>query len=92
MSGKAVLKFIYGFLFLAERLQVLVPRLWMLSVSQSSLVASYFNLSCQQQRPRAQLTDMCSLLTEKALQLSVTKEMLLLSISIAYTGGQIHSN
>uniref|UniRef100_A0A8C7CLT8 Major facilitator superfamily domain containing 11 n=1 Tax=Oncorhynchus kisutch TaxID=8019 RepID=A0A8C7CLT8_ONCKI len=53
---------------------------------QSSLVASYFNLSCQQQRPRAQLTDMCPLLTEKALQLSVTKEMLLLSISIAYTG------
>uniref|UniRef100_A0A8C8C320 Major facilitator superfamily domain containing 11 n=1 Tax=Oncorhynchus tshawytscha TaxID=74940 RepID=A0A8C8C320_ONCTS len=34
----------------------------------------------------AQLTDMCPLLTEKALQLSVTKEMLLLSISIAYTG------
>uniref|UniRef100_A0A8C8IL53 UNC93-like protein MFSD11 n=1 Tax=Oncorhynchus tshawytscha TaxID=74940 RepID=A0A8C8IL53_ONCTS len=32
------------------------------------------------------LTDMCPLLTEKALQLSVTKEMLLLSISIAYTG------
>uniref|UniRef100_A0A8C7M246 Major facilitator superfamily domain containing 11 n=1 Tax=Oncorhynchus mykiss TaxID=8022 RepID=A0A8C7M246_ONCMY len=40
----------------------------------------------QTESTETQLTDMCSLLTEKALQLSVTKEMLLLSISIAYTG------
>uniref|UniRef100_A0A8C7CZ64 Major facilitator superfamily domain containing 11 n=1 Tax=Oncorhynchus kisutch TaxID=8019 RepID=A0A8C7CZ64_ONCKI len=40
----------------------------------------------QTESTETQLTDMCPLLTEKALQLSVTKEMLLLSISIAYTG------
>uniref|UniRef100_A0A8C8IIT4 Major facilitator superfamily domain containing 11 n=1 Tax=Oncorhynchus tshawytscha TaxID=74940 RepID=A0A8C8IIT4_ONCTS len=71
-----------------------------ISLTVISLVGSFLFFLIQKPEPEAtpseasesllqteaQLTDMCPLLTEKALQLSVTKEMLLLSISIAYTG------